>query len=145
VLQCSIPYIFAAGDAYTGASLVVTAIGGGRRAARAIHQYLNEETPQPVPNSLQNKHIPESLFESVAGVEPKQRTPMPEMAVAERIKSFDEADLVISEEDATYESTRCLNCCRLCYNPDHVVKVAIKEAQAEEQAAEEQAVEGATT
>ena len=42
-LQASIPYIFAGGDAYTGASLVVEAIGGGRRAARAIHQFLTEE------------------------------------------------------------------------------------------------------
>ena len=29
-----------------------------------------------------------------------------------------EVDLVISELDALYESGRCLNCCRLCYNPD---------------------------
>jgi homotetrameric NADPH-dependent glutamate synthase len=131
ILQCSIPNIFAAGDAYTGASLVVTAIGGGRRAARAIHQYLNEETPSPVPNSLQKKHIPESLFKTVTGVATKKRTPMPEMEVAERIKSFDEADLVISEEDAKYESDRCLNCCRLCYNPDQLAEVAIKAAMPE--------------
>jgi NADPH-dependent glutamate synthase beta subunit-like oxidoreductase/NAD-dependent dihydropyrimidine dehydrogenase PreA subunit len=119
ILQSSIPYIFAAGDAYTGASLVVEAIGGGRRAARAIHQYLTEEeTVTEVPNSLQKKHIPESLFESVPGVAKSKRTPMPEMDVAERIKSFEEADLVISEEDAKRESGRCLTCCRLCYNKD---------------------------
>ena len=35
ILQSNIPHIFAAGDAYTGASLVVEAIGGGRRAAKA--------------------------------------------------------------------------------------------------------------
>ncbi len=118
-LQSSIPYIFAAGDAYTGASLVVEAIGGGRRAARAIHQYLTEEeTVTEVPDSLRKDHIPESLFESVPGVVKSKRTPMPEMEVAERIKTFDEADLVIGEEDAKQESDRCLNCCRLCYNKD---------------------------
>jgi RnfABCDGE-type electron transport complex B subunit len=118
ILQSSIPYIFAAGDAYTGASLVVEAIGGGRRAARAIHLYLSGEELKPVPKSLLKKHIPESLFKSVDGISPCKRTPMPEMAVAERIKSFKEADLVITEADAAYESRRCLNCCRICYNKD---------------------------
>jgi len=27
-------------------------------------------------------------------------------------------DQVISEADAKHESSRCLNCCRICYNPD---------------------------
>jgi homotetrameric NADPH-dependent glutamate synthase len=119
ILQSSIPYIFAAGDAYTGASLVVEAIGGGRRAARAIHQYLTEEeTVTEVPDSLRKQHISESLFDSVPGVVKSKRTPMPEEPVDERIKSFMEADLVISEKDAKRESGRCLNCCRLCYNKD---------------------------
>jgi hypothetical protein len=43
---------------------------------------------------------------------------MPEMPVEERIKCFDEADLVISETDALRESSRCLNCCRICYDKD---------------------------
>ena len=43
---------------------------------------------------------------------------MPEMDVAARIKCFDEADLVITEEDAKYEANRCLNCCRICYDKD---------------------------
>jgi len=43
---------------------------------------------------------------------------MPELPVDERIKSFVEADLVISEEDALYESDRCLQCCLTCYNKD---------------------------
>jgi formate dehydrogenase (NADP+) beta subunit len=118
IMQCSIPYLFAGGDAYTGASLVVEAIGGGRRAARAIHHYLNEEELKPVPRSLQKKHIPESLFPSVDGVVPSERTPMPEMEVEDRIKTFEEADLVISEKDALNESGRCLKCCRICYNKD---------------------------
>nr|MBL0712773.1 FAD-dependent oxidoreductase [Desulfobacterales bacterium] len=117
-LQTNIPYIFAAGDAQTGASLVVEAIGGGRRTARAIHLYLNGEEVTPVPNSLRKQHIPESIFESVAGVTPIARTPMPEMEVAESIKTFEEADLVISEKDALRESNRCLKCCRICYDQD---------------------------
>ena len=117
-LQCTVPYLFTAGDSATGPDLVVSAIGGGRRAARSIHRYLSEEEVIPVPNSLRKKHIPESLFDSVEGVTPKTRTPMPELEVEERITSMVEVDLVISEKDAKYESSRCLGCCRICTNKD---------------------------
>ena len=123
-LQCSVPYLFTGGDVATGPSLVVTAIGGGRRAARSIHQYITGEEVKGSPNSLQGKrHIQESLFKSVTGVIPSKRTPMPELPVAERIDSMIEVDQVISEADAKHESNRCLNCCRVCYNPD-VVSIA---------------------
>lgn len=118
ILQANIPYIFTAGDAATGASLVVEAIGGGRRAARSIHRYLMGEKIEAVPNSLRKKHIPESLFKIVPGVVKSMRTPMPELPVAERIQSFEESDLVIAEKDALNESGRCLSCCRICYNKD---------------------------
>jgi formate dehydrogenase (NADP+) beta subunit len=118
LLQTSLPYIFTAGDVATGPSLVVEAIGGGRRAARSIHQYLTGEEVHTSPKSLRKKHIPESLFKSVAGVEKKTRTSMPELEVNERIDSMIEVDQVISEENAAYESNRCLRCCRICYNPD---------------------------
>ncbi len=117
-LQSSIPYIFTGGDSATGPSLVVEAIGGGRRAARSIHQYLAGEEVTSTPGSLRKKHIQESLFESVDGIVKTPRAEMPELSVEERIKSFVEADLVLSEEDAIAESDRCLSCCRLCYNKD---------------------------
>ena len=117
-LQSSIPYIFTAGDAATGASLVVEAIGGGRRAARSIHQYLNGEEVSAPEDALFKRNIQESIFKSVPGITPKKRAEMPEMAVKERIKCFDEADLVLDEKDAIQESKRCLSCCRICYNKD---------------------------
>ena len=120
LLQANIPYIFTGGDAATGASLVVEAIGAGRRAARSIHLYLAGEKVTPVPHSLRKKHIQESLFEMVPGIKKSKRTPMPELPVGERIQSFVEADLVIQEKDAVYESNRCLSCCRLCYNKDSI-------------------------
>jgi NADPH-dependent glutamate synthase beta subunit-like oxidoreductase/NAD-dependent dihydropyrimidine dehydrogenase PreA subunit len=117
-LQCSLPYLFTGGDVATGPALVVDAIGGGRRAARSIHQFLTGETVEGSAKSLRKKHIPESLFKTVPGVEKKERTPMPELEVAERIDSMIEVDQVIGEKEAAYESGRCLKCCRLCYNPD---------------------------
>jgi len=118
-LQCSIPKIFTGGDSATGADLVVSAIGGGRRAARSIHAYLMGEEQVKVPeNVLFKTHIPESIFEAVDGIIPSPRARMPELNVADRIKTFEEVDLVLSEEAALKEADRCLNCCRLCYNPD---------------------------
>ncbi|MCP4683222.1 MAG: FAD-dependent oxidoreductase, partial [Desulfobacterales bacterium] len=117
-LQTNIPFIFTGGDSATGASLVVEGIGGGRRAARSIHQFLNEEPVEPVPQSIFKKHIPGTIFDSVDGIIQKKRAVMPELPVAERIKTFEEADLVLEEKDALEESKRCLNCCRVCYNRD---------------------------
>jgi succinate dehydrogenase/fumarate reductase flavoprotein subunit len=117
-LKSDVPYVFAAGDAATGPSLVVDAIGGGRRAARSIHQYVMEQEVEADPRELQKNLIAETLFEYVEGIIKSKRAPMPELPVAERIKSFIEADQVLSEEAALGESMRCLFCCLTCYNPD---------------------------
>jgi formate dehydrogenase beta subunit len=117
-LQSSIPYIFTGGDAATGADLVVSAIGAGRRAARSIHMYLTGQDVTPPAKTLFKNNIPVSIFKSVPGLTKIPRTKMPELPVDERIKSFVEADLVISEEEARYESNRCLQCCLICYNKD---------------------------
>jgi len=83
-----------------------------------MHQFLTGEEIKGDPKSLRKKHIAESLFESVPGVEKTKRTPMPELEVADRIDSMIEVDQVITEKEAAYESNRCLNCCRICYDPD---------------------------
>ncbi|MGA6925263.1 MAG: electron transporter RnfB, partial [Desulfosarcina sp.] len=116
--QCSLPWLFTGGDVATGPSLVVDAIGGGRRAARSIHQYISGEAVKSSPKSLRKRHIPESLFDTVSGVVASPRTPMPELPVDQRIDSMIEVDQVIDETDAKHESCRCLDCCRICYNPD---------------------------
>ncbi len=116
--KTNVPYIFAAGDAATGPALVVDAIGGGRKAARSIDLFLRGKPVEPQPRQLVNKYIPESIFQSVEGVTQKKRAKMPELPVAERIHTFEEVDLVLSEPDALQESQRCLSCCRLCYNMD---------------------------
>lgn len=117
-LQSSIPYIFTGGDSATGADLVVSAIGAGRRAARSIHLYMLGDDVTPPEKTLFTDTIPVSIFESVGGIVKSKRTEMPELPVDERIQSFVEADLVISEEEARYESNRCLQCCLTCYNKD---------------------------
>jgi RnfABCDGE-type electron transport complex B subunit len=117
-LQTNIPYLFVAGDAATGPSLVVDAIGGGRRAARSIHQYVTGRPVAAEPNELRKTLLTETFFDRVAGVVPRPRAKMVELPAAERIRSFDEVDQVLTEETARRESDRCLYCCLTCYNPD---------------------------
>ena len=117
-LQANIPYIFSAGDAATGPSLVVSAIGGGRRAARSIHQYVMGQEVTAQKKELGEDLIAESVFDFVDGVIKNQRAPMPELPVDERIHSFIEVDQVLTEDSAKGESNRCLSCCLTCYDKD---------------------------
>ena len=112
--------MFRPGEATTDYKAVVEAIGAGRRAARSIHMYLTGEKITPPTKTLFEDNIPGTIFESVDGLAKSERTKMPELPVDDRIKTFEEADLVISEEEAKYESNRCLQCCLTCYNKDIV-------------------------
>ncbi|MGD9133862.1 MAG: FAD-dependent oxidoreductase [Desulfobacterales bacterium] len=123
-LQSNIPYLFAAGDAATGPSLVVEAIGGGRRAARSIHQYIMGQEVKAEPKELGKDLIAESIFDQVSGIVKNARAPMPELPVEERICSFAEVDQVLTENSARNESKRCLSCCLTCYNPDTATRTA---------------------
>ena len=117
-LQTDIPYIFTGGDSATGPDLVVSAIGGGRRAARSIHQFVMGEKVKADPMEIKKPLMPDSDFKSVPGIVKKKRAEMPELPVDERIKTFEEVDLVLDEETALQESNRCLSCGRQCYNKD---------------------------
>jgi len=117
-LQTNIPFLFVAGDVATGPSLVVEAIGGGRRAARSIHQFVTGRPVAAEPNELRKNLLTETIFDRVPGIVPRPRAKMVELPAVERIRSFDEVDQVLTEEAARRESDRCLYCCLTCYNPD---------------------------
>jgi hypothetical protein len=76
------------------------------------------EEIKAMPRELGKNLISESMFEKVDGILKTARTPMVELPVAERIKSFAEVDQVLCEDDAQKESARCLSCGMICYNPD---------------------------
>jgi NADPH-dependent glutamate synthase beta subunit-like oxidoreductase len=117
-LQTNIPDVFVAGDVATGPSLVVEAIGGGRRAARSIHQFVTGRPVEAELNELRKNLLTETIFDRVPGIAPRPRAKMVELPAAERIRTFDEVDQVLTEEAAQRESDRCLFCCLTCYNPD---------------------------
>ncbi len=110
--------VFAGGDCASGADIAVTAIAAGRKAAISIDQYLRGEKVTGEPRSyLQEmakspKDEPADI-KKIVEEHPTERTQMQELAVAERIKNFEEVELGFSAEDARKEAERCLSCgCR---------------------------------
>ncbi|MGE4551873.1 MAG: FAD-dependent oxidoreductase [Desulfovibrionaceae bacterium] len=117
-LQTAIPNVFTGGDMFTGPNLVISAIGGGRKAARSIHKFLMDGRVETPPN-LQHELIPYTLFKTVEGVEPKTRSGLPIVcSVEDRTCSFREVEGALGEDEARYEATRCLRCGLTCYDRD---------------------------
>ena len=116
-LQTCIPFIFTGGDCFTGPGLAVEAIGAGRFAARSIHYYLMDGEIPPV-EKRQRDFIPESVLKALQGIKSKAKVHEPVVSLEDRLGSFKEVEGSIDEQDAIYESIRCLNCGISCYNKD---------------------------
>lgn len=112
--QTNLEGVFAGGDAVTGASIAVEAIGAGRRAARSINLFLRGEEVT-VPDELITADSELLDVEELRGVAESVRVRMPELSVDERRLSFQEVELGLSEEMARAEADRCLRCGLLCY------------------------------
>ena len=129
--------VFAGGDAVTGPSMIVSAIGHGKRAAFFIDRFLKGESLEGI---VFDNRLPATDAASVLarfqsgngnngnGSRDKQLLPVVgmatprapisnrpptekrELAAAERIKSMAEVELPFSEEEARYGANRCLDC-----------------------------------
>ncbi|MBI4778817.1 FAD-dependent oxidoreductase [Candidatus Desantisbacteria bacterium] len=112
--------VFAAGDAVSGASTVIEAIAGGKRAADSIDRYLEQKAEgrrQKIGDEgLRKFNVSKGRLDEVdrglefEGVEKQARVKMPELEVAERLKGFNEVELGLAETDAKLEADRCLGC-----------------------------------
>ncbi len=118
-LQSTVPHIFTAGDIWTGPGLVVEAIGTGRQAARSIHLYLEGKDMRfPKGVSYKPTRNPDSGEEPVFGVAKLPKQPQPELPAKERIKSFDEVDLNLTQDLIEAEANRCMRCGTICFYSD---------------------------
>lgn len=109
----SIPGIFAAGDAVTGPSTVVEAIGAGHRAAESIRHFFEEGLPG-VREQKPERRAPAEY--ELADPEPVRSTRIRVPLITD---AFHEVERVFTEEEATAEARRCLRCgpcgeCRTC-------------------------------
>ncbi len=109
--------VFVAGDASGTAFIVVGAMAEGKRAAKSVDRYLNNkdlkteriieeedsyQTKLDIPLDWDNRSKPERVHAE-------------ELDPTERIKSFTEVELTLSQDKAEAEAERCLQCeCKLC-------------------------------
>ncbi len=98
---------FAAGDAVTGPSTVVSAMAAGRRVAFAVHHYLSGETVD-----LKISARPAELdFRPITPEIPSfPRARMPERQPSSRKELGIEVCLGLAEEQVRPEASRCLQC-----------------------------------
>ena len=104
--------VFTGGDAYRGPDTVVRALADGRRAAQAIHRYLEEQRVDPRPKAFNIvKGDLKTISKEPFGSFPHQaRVRMPELEPVQRITNFQQIDLGLPEEKVLQEADRCLSC-----------------------------------
>jgi ferredoxin len=98
--------IFAGGDVATGAGKVSEAIGSGKKAALAIHRYLEKKAGQDVfkPEVVSFEEMNPDYFYAAP------RNDAGHLDLRQAIQSFDEACLGYPEEQAVKETQRCFGC-----------------------------------
>jgi formate dehydrogenase major subunit len=108
----AVPRVFAGGDVVTGAATAIEAIAAGGRAAQAIDRLLRGEevgVTEPFFN-IQKERWDSFPADELEDVVKAPRQEMPELPVAERIRTMDEVELGFTEEQALVETERCLEC-----------------------------------
>lgn len=104
--------VFAGGDVVRGAATAIEAIADGGRAARAIDRALRAgDADGSVPFFNVAKERWDAFpSDELADIERAPRQEMPELTVEERLETFDEVELGLTEEQALAETKRCLEC-----------------------------------
>ncbi len=113
-LQTSIPNVFAGGDVIERNPIAIIAIAHGYEAAISIDRYLRGE-------NLEKGRVPRDKYKlspvPKKEVDIEARQDVLTLPIDERITTFKEVEIGLSEESAVKEAKRCLNC-NLCCSPD---------------------------
>jgi heterodisulfide reductase subunit A-like polyferredoxin len=119
-LQTSIPSVFAGGDTVSGPSSIVEAIGQAKRAAFYLDRYLNGEA---LAEACFDDRLPVVDKQTVLARSPslavRSQREKRELDAEGRARSFAEIETPLTEEEARYCASRCLDCggcseCREC-------------------------------
>ncbi len=116
--------VFAAGDVVPSQRSVTTALGHGKKVARAIDAWLNGQSYQPAPqNEVATFDKMEPWYYSDA-----PRTIQPHLDAVRRKNGFAEVVGDLDQDHAKYEARRCMSCgncfeCDNCYGicPDNAI------------------------
>jgi len=104
------PGVFAGGDVVTGPATVIGAVGAGRQAAIMIDRYVRGMALRTLPRVVLPSVFVPPPADAAEDELPAERVKAPERPVAERIRSFAEVEMSISEYNAVREARRCLRC-----------------------------------
>ena len=128
--ETSKPGVFAGGDVSLGADIAIAAIGVGKRAAKSIDAYLNGRDIQ----EAHKRGVMEGLVKPEYVDETRRHGA--KMDPMERVKSYAEAELGLTEEQALIEAKRCLSCetetcigCEICADNCLADAIEIKAGQ----------------
>ncbi len=112
-LQTHVPWIFTAGDVYSGPLTIVDACAHARRAADSIDQYLRRQ-PVTLSDAEKMDKVMKMLGVDREGKTPVlpagERVPMATISREERITSFAEVEIGYTLPQAATEASRCLRC-----------------------------------
>ncbi|HLG29364.1 MAG TPA: hydrogenase iron-sulfur subunit, partial [Candidatus Brocadiales bacterium] len=106
-LCTTVPGIFASGDVVLGRGTLTEAIGQGKKAALAIHDYL-----RGIKRKKEEEILPLQELSSIRLqlIKKQGRLRMPTLADEVRLNTYDEVELGFSTELAVKEAQRCMNC-----------------------------------
>ena len=122
--QSDDPDIFAGGDAVTGPQTVIEAIAGGKEAAISIDRFVRGIN---LHEGRGEKIVVATEFQK-GQYDPAKRSQMPALKPEERVTSFEEVQLGLTEEMAIQEAKRCLGCGCACIQacPYEVIQFDLK-------------------
>ncbi len=104
------PGVFAGGDVATGPNTVIDAIAAGKRAVEVIDRYLrSQELCQPAVPRLPMAYIEPTEIQMDDQYQ-APRVKVPTMSAGERVHSYDEIEVSLTEQGAVEEASRCLRC-----------------------------------
>jgi heterodisulfide reductase subunit A len=115
------PGLFAGRGVIPGAGFVINAVALGHEASQSIQRYLQGE---PLSQPANNRRPVEKWSREEAqtkvrlgAITPAPRQEPPRLSLDERVRTFKEVVLPMTEEQAIAEASRCLDCgiCSECY------------------------------
>jgi heterodisulfide reductase subunit A-like polyferredoxin len=128
-LASEIPGLFVVGGRKTGASYIINAVALGHQAANSIHHYLQGKSlesydeVEPTVVKFTREEITERISKGEIKPEPRRQPAL--LPMAERVTSFREVVLGLTERQAREEAQRCLQCgiCSECLECEYVCGV----------------------
>ena len=117
-LVTSMPFVFAGGDAVNGPATVAQAVGQGKQAAFYIDRYLQGKPLETIHFDDKLPMVDHDVVISQAAGNISLRNPvkMERRSADRNANSSEEVEITLSEEEARYSASRCLDCggCSQC-------------------------------